>query len=92
VLETEGLSPQMRVQRYGFFFCSCKFFGNFFRKKLLERNYLRELFIQVECVLQGVTSAYISHSQVIKITLRYGRVGDALFESLCTIFSHDTNQ
>ena len=74
------------------FFQSCKFFRNFFRKKLFECNHLRKIFIQVKGVLQGVAAVYVSHSQVIKISLRYGGVGDALLESLCTTLSHDSYQ
>jgi hypothetical protein len=32
VLETEGLSPQMRVQRYGFFFVPANFSATFLEK------------------------------------------------------------
>ena len=74
VLETEGLSPQMRVQRY-------KFLGNFFRKKLFECHHLRQLGIEVEGVLQSVAIAYVAHSQEVEVARRHLAVGDAFLET-----------
>ena len=61
--------------------CSCKFLGNFFRKKLFECHHLRQLGIEVEGVLQSVAIAYVAHSQEVEVARRHLAVGDAFLET-----------
>ena len=68
-LKTEGLSPQMRVQRYNLFFNPANFSAFFFRKKLFEGYHLCQILIQVEGILERVAVVYIPHSQIVKLSL-----------------------
>ena len=74
------------------FFQSCKYFANFFRKKLFEGYDLRQFLIEVEGVLQGVALMYVAHSQIVKLSVGYVGVGDALFEERSPSMTHDLNQ
>ena len=74
------------------FFQSCKYFVNFFRKKLFEGHYLRQLWIEVEGVLQGVALVYITHSQVVKVARGFGTIADLLFEQWCSPMTHHVDE
>ena len=74
------------------FFQSCKYFANFFRKKLFEGYDLRQFLIEVEGVLQGVALMYVAHSQIVKLSVGYVGVGDTLFEERSPSMTHDLDQ
>ena len=70
------------------FFQSCKYFANFFQKKLFKGYHLRQLGIEVERVLQGVALMYVAHSQIVKLSVGYVGVGNALFEEWSAAMAH----
>ena len=70
------------------FFQSCKYFANFFRKKLFEGHDLIQFLIEVEGVLQGIALMYVAHSQIVKLSVGHVGVGDALFEERRTAMAH----
>ena len=74
------------------FFQSCKYFANFFRKKLFKGYDLRQFLIEVEGVLQGVALVYVAHSQIVKLSVGCVRVGDALFEERSTTMTHQLDE
>ena len=74
------------------FFQSCKYFVNFFRKKLFEGHDLRQLWIEVECVLQGVAMVYIAHSQIVKFSVWYVGISDALLKERSPAMTHELDQ
>ena len=74
------------------FFQSCKYFANFFQKKLFKGHNLRQFLIEVEGVLQGVALVYVAHSQIVKLSVRRVRVGNDLFEERRTTMTHQLDE
>ena len=74
------------------FFQSCKYFANFFRKKLFKGYDLRQLGIEVERVLQGVALMYVAHSQIVKLSAGHVGVGNTLFEEWSAAMAHQLDE
>ncbi len=74
------------------FFQSCKYFANFFQKKLFEGHDLFQFLIEVEGVLQGVALMYVAHSQIVKLSVGHVGVGNTLFEEWSAAMAHQLDE